>query len=226
MPCIRETRLSGEVSGKNIPDPSRSSVPRLNHSDIGNGDMMQSPSKARAAAMAGGSPGGGGDGSSSTNDAAGEDSLARLPDPLGRYAGLMAQNNLRNTVVVSPAVRNGQGLLIKPHEYRTKLATGDVVMVECQLKLWTIGPSKRDNALPEDKVGSRRYQVMLKSMKVLPDASITASAFQKSASDKKGKRKATDDCEDTLQHKKVTAGCESVDDDTDGEYGGVKVVLS
>ncbi|KAG1814511.1 hypothetical protein DFJ58DRAFT_739981 [Suillus subalutaceus] len=145
---------------------------------------MEAIAKAKAAAIAGGAPGGRGEGSSTAD--AGEDSLCRLPDPLGRYAGLIAQNNLRNTVVVSPVVHDGKGELIKPHEYRTKLTTGDVVMIECQLKLWTIGPNRCETASPDDKIGSRRYHVMLKSMKLLPNASITATSL-KTMSDKKGK---------------------------------------
>jgi hypothetical protein len=63
------------------------------------------------------------------------DLLSYLPDPLGRYAGLITQFGLQQTQVVAPNICDGSGNLIRPREYRTKLATGEVVMVECQLKL-------------------------------------------------------------------------------------------
>lgn len=61
--------------------------------------------------------------------------LSDLPDPLGRYAAVISQYNLRESTITPPNIQNGHGVLIGPHEYGTKLATGDVVMVECQLKL-------------------------------------------------------------------------------------------
>jgi hypothetical protein len=61
--------------------------------------------------------------------------LSELPDPLGRYASLITQYNLRDATNVAPNVWDGNGNLIHPHEYNTKLTTGNVVFVECQLKL-------------------------------------------------------------------------------------------
>lgn len=58
--------------------------------------------------------------------------LLELPDPLGRYASLITQYNLREATVVAPNVREGDGNFIRPHEYNTKLATSNVVLVECQ----------------------------------------------------------------------------------------------
>lgn len=71
-----------------------------------------------------------------TIDYLGDDLLSGLPDPLGRYAGLITQYHLQDATVVSPTVRAGNGVLIKPSEYGTKLTNGDTVMVECQLKLY------------------------------------------------------------------------------------------
>ncbi|KAG2125251.1 hypothetical protein BD769DRAFT_1668981 [Suillus cothurnatus] len=129
---------------------------------IGKGDSMQSPSKAKATTMAGGPPGGG------TLSAAAtplHPLLSDLPDPLGCYASLIRQYNLHYTIVVALNICDGEGTIIRSQEYNTKIATGTVVVVECQLKLWTIAPNRRDNAQAKDKNGSRRYQVMLKSMK-------------------------------------------------------------
>lgn len=52
----------------------------------------------------------------------------------------------------------------------------------------------------------RRYQVMLKEMKLLPDASITANMFNDQVGDAKGKRKATEVLDDEEAHKKSQMG--------------------
>jgi hypothetical protein len=85
---------------------------------------------------------------------------------------------------------------------------------------WTIAPNRRENALPEDRNGSRRYQVMLKSMKLLPDTSITATEFNNYWTDAKGKRKATDYGEGSSAAKRsfndeASDGEEGDDDDED-----------
>jgi hypothetical protein len=64
-----------------------------------------------------------------------KDLLSYLPDPLGHYAGLITQFRLQQMKVVAPNICNGSRNLIQPGEYRTKLATGDIIMVKCQLKL-------------------------------------------------------------------------------------------
>ncbi len=48
--------------------------------------------------------------------------LSSLPDPNGRYAALCVQYPyLKGATVAAPDVRNGNGCLIHPSEYRTKL---------------------------------------------------------------------------------------------------------
>ncbi|KAG1762614.1 hypothetical protein EV702DRAFT_1206340 [Suillus placidus] len=190
----------------------RSPVPRLRRCDIGKGDSMRSPCKAKAAAMGGGSPGGG---QSSVQGVPAQALLSDLPDPLGRYSSLITQFNLHEATVVAPNIRDGRGDLIHPQEYNTKLATGDVVVVECQLKLWTIAPNRRDTAPSDDKNGSRRYQVMLKSMKLLPDTSITPATFANYWTDVKGKCKATDDVDGSACAKKGFSDYGSDDDEDD-----------
>ncbi|KAG1876997.1 hypothetical protein C8R48DRAFT_768562 [Suillus tomentosus] len=204
----------------NIPDPAKASVPRLRRCDIGStytrvivrqrrpltpqidveGDTMQSPSKAKAAASAGSPPSG--DPVPTTTLEPGTLRLSDLPDPLGRYAAVITQYGLQECTVIAPNVRDGHGVLIGPHEYRSKLKTGDVVMLECQLKLWTISPSRREGGPGEDRNGSRRYQVMLKSMQLLPDARVTPATFANYFSDVKGKRKAHDVPEDDHPNKR------------------------
>ncbi|KAG1717885.1 hypothetical protein EDD22DRAFT_964304 [Suillus occidentalis] len=222
IPSGEEKRLSVVLTTdplvQNIPDPSRSAMPQLKRSDIGKGDSKLSPSKsnAKGADYPSGSPGGG-EGSSALANR--DDLLSGLPDPLGRYSGLITQYNLQDAVVVAPAVRSGNGLLIKPAEYGTKLTNGDPVMVECQLKLWNIGPNKRDNAPPEEKNGARRYQVMLKSMKLLPDASITAKTSHDFHLGGKGKRKASDPDDDSHARKRVQRDGDFEDDDPRDDVG-------
>jgi hypothetical protein len=61
--------------------------------------------------------------------------LSDLPDPLGCYASLIRQYTLHHMIVVAPNMCDGEGTIICPQEYNTKIATGTVVVVECQLKL-------------------------------------------------------------------------------------------
>jgi len=70
-----------------------------------------------------------------TDDVTAQPLLSDLPDPLGRYSSLITQYNLRDATVVAPNIRDGGGNLIRPQEYNMKIATGDVVVVECLLKL-------------------------------------------------------------------------------------------
>jgi hypothetical protein len=52
---------------------------------------------------------------------------------------------------------------------------------------WSIAPSRRDNCPPEEKNGSCCYQVMLKSMKLLPDEGGKETTFASYFSNVKGK---------------------------------------
>jgi hypothetical protein len=85
---------------------------------------------------------------------------------------------------------------------------------------WNIGPNKRDNAPPEEKNGSRRYQVMMKSMKLLPDASITAKTSHDFHLGNKGKRKASTPDDDSRAMKKVQRDDDFEDDDPQDDVGG------
>jgi len=60
---------------------------------------------------------------------------SHLLDPLGCHAALISQFNLHETKVIAPNICDGNGKLILPEEYGTKLHTGDVVIVEAHLKL-------------------------------------------------------------------------------------------
>lgn len=83
---------------------------------------------------------------------------------------------------------------------------------------WTIASNRRDNGPTDDKNGSRRYQVMLKSMKLMPDASVSKATFNGYFSDVKGKRKATDDPDESQPSKRVND--EDDDDDEDQQAEG------
>lgn len=84
---------------------------------------------------------------------------------------------------------------------------------------WNIGPNKRDNAPPEEKNGARRYQVMMKSMKLLPDASITAKTSHDFHLGNKGKRKASDPDDDSPARKRVQRNEDFEDDDDQDDVG-------
>ena len=61
-----------------------------------------------------------------------------MPDPNGRYAALCARfTYLRGARVVAPDVRDGNGCLIHPSEYRTKLQAHHLkpVFVEVYLRM-------------------------------------------------------------------------------------------
>ncbi|KAG1767209.1 hypothetical protein EDD22DRAFT_950110 [Suillus occidentalis] len=143
----------------------------------------------------------------------GDNLLSGLPDPLGCYSGLITQYHLQDAIIMPPTVCVGNGVLIKPAEYGTKLTNGDPVMVECQLKLWNIGPNKRENTPAEEKNRLRCYQVMLKSLKLLPDASITAKTLHDFHLSTKGKCKASDLDDCSCTQKKVHCDEDFEDED-------------
>lgn len=66
--------------------------------------------------------------------------------------------------------------------------------------------------LPDDRTGSRRYQVMLKSIKVLPNMSITAKTLSNYRSDTKGKHKAVEEPRGSTASKKRFTGREHQDE--------------
>lgn len=62
--------------------------------------------------------------------------IADLPDPNGRYEGLIKSNpELAAAKVVIPDIRDRQGVLITPGEYDSKIQDGDYIEVEVFLKL-------------------------------------------------------------------------------------------
>lgn len=61
--------------------------------------------------------------------------VSSKPRPLGTVRGFVIQYNLQQTKAEAPASWDSHGVVIRLEEYKTKLATGDIVMVECQLQL-------------------------------------------------------------------------------------------
>ena len=59
-----------------------------------------------------------------------------LQDPQGRYAGL---GQLRDCRVECPDVRDGNGLIVHPRDYGTKLVNACFVEVEVYIKLSVVG---------------------------------------------------------------------------------------
>ncbi|KAI6017869.1 hypothetical protein EDC04DRAFT_2607938 [Pisolithus marmoratus] len=116
--------------------------------------------------------------------------FSELPDPDGHYAGLLnAHPDLTKAQVVSPDVCDQQGVLIAPGEYDTKIMHNNYVEVEVLLKLWNILPSTR----AKNQNGSHVYQLILKSMKLLPYHSYTHANLLKVNTMMKGKRRCNDD---------------------------------
>jgi hypothetical protein len=88
---------------------------------------------------------------------------------------------------------------------------------------WSIAPSRRENCPPEEKNGSRRYQVMLKSMKLLPDEGGRQTTFSSYFSDVKGKRKVTDEPIDAQPSKRSAHYEDDEDDETQGGGSGSRL---
>jgi hypothetical protein len=61
--------------------------------------------------------------------------ITDLPDPEGLYSSVVGSADFSRTYVDVPNIRDGNGVLITPAEYQTKLETGMVVMVTGHLKL-------------------------------------------------------------------------------------------
>lgn len=62
-----------------------------------------------------------------------------MPDPLELYPGIFKGTHLEETwkdfFISIPNVRDGDGQLIMPYEYRSKLKDKSIVMLNIQLKL-------------------------------------------------------------------------------------------
>ncbi|KAH7921156.1 hypothetical protein BV22DRAFT_1132522 [Leucogyrophana mollusca] len=172
--------VHSEALFKDLPNTRNDSGPRLSRADIGKNSVMLSPSKVKSSSKSAASASG------ASTSATSKNSITQLPDPQGRYAGVIAQLGLGSAKVNPPDVRDGMGALIHPRNYPDALPDGAVVDVEVFLKLWNIRGS--GDMASRDPHGSRIYQVMLKSMKILPDYTLDPDMVLG-----KGKRKATDD---------------------------------
>ncbi|KAI6025293.1 hypothetical protein PISMIDRAFT_9532 [Pisolithus microcarpus 441] len=176
--------ISTDALFHQLPNASRMPAPKLTRADIGKSNVPLSPSKARVSPQA----------NRVHTSKDGHQSqgariwaLHQLPDPDGRYVGLLNSHpDLADAQVVSPDVRDRHGVLIAPGEYDTKILQDDYVEAEVILKLWNIQPSTRSN----NQNGSRIYQLILKSMKLLPYHSYTQANLLKT---NKGKRRSDDD---------------------------------
>jgi hypothetical protein len=61
--------------------------------------------------------------------------LADLADPEGRYSKLPATVR-KDTTIIVPEIRDGNGVLIHPQQYSSRLEHGTKVVVEVMLKLY------------------------------------------------------------------------------------------
>jgi len=58
-----------------------------------------------------------------------------MPDPEGIYSAALGLADVSKSSMDVPNIRDGNGTLIKPHEYEQKLETGSIVMVNIYLKM-------------------------------------------------------------------------------------------
>ncbi|KAG2340444.1 hypothetical protein BDR05DRAFT_1002619 [Suillus weaverae] len=228
--------VTSELLVQGTPDPAQASVPRLRRCDIGKGQNVQTRIKSDhchalivsmnslgATAKSNAEGSNGGPPASETPPVkplpGGTQRLSDLPDPLGHYSALILQYNLQECTVVAPNIHDGHGML-----------SCWSVSSSCE---WTISLSRRPNCPPEDRNSSRRYQVMLKLMKLLPDTKVTEETFIGYFSDVKGKRKATCTPEDAQSSKKFEGdraadkedGSKSQDDDENDSLYGEQAML-
>lgn len=66
-------------------------------------------------------------------------SIAKMPDPNQIYASMFQNTDLRTTLtnsfLIVPNIRDGDGQLIMPYNYRSKLTSESIVIVNAYLKL-------------------------------------------------------------------------------------------
>ncbi|KAG2336261.1 hypothetical protein BDR05DRAFT_953486 [Suillus weaverae] len=138
--------VQSEPLFKDLPNDNQGAVPCVSRSDIGRSKVLLSPSKAKKLAQNKEEK------SSSSNNGGSTASevvhIRDLYDPDSRYSGL---GSLRNTKVECPDVRDSQGTLIHPRDYRTKLQQACFVEVEVYLKLWRIPPKTKINQMMSDR---------------------------------------------------------------------------
>ena len=58
-----------------------------------------------------------------------------MPDPEDIYSCAIGPADTSKSFVSIPNVRDGDGDLIKPNEYQSKLVDGSIVMINCYMKL-------------------------------------------------------------------------------------------
>lgn len=63
-------------------------------------------------------------------------SILSFPDPENVYDTTLGAADVSNSYVYIPNIRNGEGDVITPDEYDTKLHDGTIVMVNVSLKLY------------------------------------------------------------------------------------------
>lgn len=63
-------------------------------------------------------------------------SITDLPDPDGVYSSVVGKADFSKTYLEAPNIRDGNGVLITPAEYQSKLVNGAIVMVRAYMKLY------------------------------------------------------------------------------------------
>jgi hypothetical protein len=62
-------------------------------------------------------------------------SIRSMPDPEDIYSSTLGSIDTSNSTVEIPNIRNGDGNLIPPDEYKLRIEDGSIVMVNVSLKL-------------------------------------------------------------------------------------------
>jgi hypothetical protein len=62
--------------------------------------------------------------------------ICSMPDPEDIYSTTSEATNISNSYVYIPNIHNGNGNLITPDQYETKMEDGSIVMVNVFLKLY------------------------------------------------------------------------------------------
>ncbi|KAG2149784.1 hypothetical protein BD769DRAFT_1381529 [Suillus cothurnatus] len=203
--------VKSEPLFKDLLNDNQGAVPRISRSDIGKSKELLSPSKAKILAQRKEQQ------AASRNEGCSAASVLKaiysdvtrigdLYDPDSRYSGL---GTLRKTKVECPDVRDGQGALIHPCDYRTKLQQARFVEVEIYLKLWSIPAKTKVNYMmsDRDKFGSRNYQIVMRRMQLLP----CTVYLKPTVLDPKGKRKASEEAVGQLAQKKSNMVIDDMD---------------
>ncbi|PPQ75767.1 hypothetical protein CVT24_002643 [Panaeolus cyanescens] len=134
-----------------------------------------------------------------------------MPDPKDYYRNAFGNDNtFMDAPINVPLITDEKGQIIMPSVYHSTFPDSDsvVVVVRAELRLWDIDPSNRNGSNSE---GSRTYQIVLKTMNLLPRADAPATRLlptlppTPSTPVRQNKRAAVEETEATATPSKKTS---------------------